>query len=146
MSLVLRVDPAAQAVDLLWDGGLVDGPDIPTAVLMSLFSDARAPTNTPGLPQHELRGYWGDPSLGSRIWLAFREPLTTAAVNLMRSAAESSLAWMVADGVASRVEVEVERLTRDAVRLAVAIYRGQSPVWSAAWKVTAQQVEQFSAI
>jgi len=146
MSLMLRPDPVSHVVDLVWDGGLEDGPDIPTAVAISLFTDGRAPADTPRLPPYELRGYWGDSTLGSRIWLAFREPLTPDALTMMRSSAEKALAWMVADGVASQVVVTVERLTRDAVRLAVEVYQGQSLVWAAAWKITATQVEDFSAV
>lgn len=144
--MVLRPDPDTQAIDLVWDGGLVEGPDIPTAVEISLFTDGRAASDTPRLPGHELRGYWGDSTLGSKIWMAFREPLTRDAITLMRKSAEDSLKWLVADDVASRVEVAVDRLTRDSVKLAVVVYQGQSPVWAGAWKVTAQQVEEFSAV
>lgn len=141
--MALRPDPDG-VLDLAYDGGLCEGPDIPTAVLISLFSDSRVADES--LPAHERRGYWGDASLGNRIWRLARGPLTEQAVVAMRQAAESSLRWLVQDGVASSVDVVAERLTRDSVRLAVTAYRGESVIWESAWKVAADQVEVLCAV
>ncbi len=144
---MLRYDTTGRMIDVVWDGGLVDneaGPDIITSVIISLFSDGRA-TIDAGIPDHERRGYWGDVTLGSRIWLAFREPLTQQNMVGMQQSAEAALAWMIADKVASSVDVTVERISRSAVKLAVVVYEGDGVLWSGAWKVTKDQVEQLTS-
>lgn len=94
-------------------GALALGPDVVGAVYVSVFSDRRA------LPDDKLtdgtddrRGWWADAyedkPHGSRLWLldrARREPET---LRRAKDYIAESLAWMVEDGVAARVEVETE--------------------------------------
>lgn len=147
MSMVLRPDEDG-LLDIAWDGGLVDNPagaDFVTAVSVSLFSDARAEEGS-GLPLYERRGYAADPTLGSRIWRAFQEPLTQAALVTMRGSVEASLAWMVESGIGDEVVVTVTRIDRAAVKLAVEIRRGDEVVWSSAWRVTDDEVAKINAV
>lgn len=84
-----------------------------SAVAISLFLDARA-TAGDELPEGETdrRGYWGDEfiengSIGSKLWLLDRSPLTEPNLRLAEQFAREALAWMVTERVASAVDVQV---------------------------------------
>lgn len=92
------------------DGGLA------TAVVLSLFTDRRAPAGAV-LPERtrDRRGYWGDgiaqvrgDRFGSLLWLLRRAKRTPATAVRAEQYAREALAWMVEDGVASEVEVSAE--------------------------------------
>lgn len=122
-------DVVMQAGDLAMDGGLS------TAVLISLFSDRRAEPDD-RLPDAggDRRGWWGDlgaarPAgrLGSRLWLLEREKRTPAVVARAREYAEEALAWLVADGVARRVEVATSVTPEGWLALQVIVIRPEGP-------------------
>lgn len=113
-------------------GRLVDGAResrLARAVISSLFTWARAregdelPT-----PESPRMGFWGDTyspiqgdRWGSRLWLLARETLTAATVAKARDLAQEALAWMVADGVAKRVQVETERGGADRLNMRILV-------------------------
>jgi phage gp46-like protein len=98
-----------------------DGLD--TAIILSLFSDRRAAEDDV-IPDgtDDRRGWWADAypeidadRIGSRLWLLHREKDTAAVVQRAREYCEEALAWLIEDGVASRVVVEtgwVDRVSR----------------------------------
>lgn len=117
--------------DLTWDqesmGCLIsfEGNDIKTtrsllpAVLISLFTDARAADDDP-LPDPQLtdrRGWWGDAmntampsdSVGSKLWLLEREKSRDDVVVRAKLYVEEALQWMIDEGVAITVAVTVEK-------------------------------------
>jgi len=92
-----------------------------TAVLVSLFTD-RLADDTDELPAGETsrRGWWADETLGrapdgtqdrigSKLWLLRREKALPDVVARARAYAAEALDWLIADGMAQRVEVEAER-------------------------------------
>jgi len=85
-----------------------------TAVLISLFSDARA-GDEDTLPDKNgnRRGWWGDSlndiSVGSKYWILGRTKITSRTTDLIEQYTQDALAWLVSDGVADRVEVEARR-------------------------------------
>ena len=93
---------------------LATDDSLETAVILSLFTDARA-LDDDELPlgQTDRRGWWGDAyadergdRFGSRLWLlSARKQLPSALVEA-REIIEEALAWLVKDGLARRVEVE----------------------------------------
>lgn len=93
---------------------LADDDELETAVILSLFTDARAlDDDVLPLGQTDRRGWWGDawPAVesdrfGSRLWLLQASKQLQQSLNLAREYAEEALAWLIEDGVASRVEVE----------------------------------------
>lgn len=105
------------------DYDLETGDQLKTAVWMSLFSDRRALTDD-RLPdfEGERRGWWGDSyadpddaalesdRIGSRLWLLQRESLTAHTVERARQYAQESLSWLVSDGIAAKVDVQVQRV------------------------------------
>lgn len=99
------------------------------AVIISLFTWARADAAEvpPGEPR---QGWWGDSfadqpgdQIGSKLWLLAREKLLPETLHRARDYARQALAWLVADGVAARVEVTAERQGLDRLALGVVVAR-----------------------
>lgn len=99
------------------------------AVIISLFTWRRA--NPEDLTDGQKMGYWGDTAeplvlndrIGSRLWLLAREKILPSTINRAREYATEALQWLIDDGVASRVEVDVERFGIDGLALTGRIYR-----------------------
>lgn len=90
---------------------LQTGDDLVTAVLVSLFSDARAQDGD-RIPDGsaDRRGWWGDAYLanpvGSRLWLIDREKQTEATRLRAQDYAFEALSWLTSGGIAASVEVQ----------------------------------------
>ena len=88
---------------IIIEGGSVNGDTVSALVLISLFTDSRA-EESDTLPDasNDLRGWPGDTFYdapwGSKLWLLYREKLTTDVRNLAVKYAEDALAWMLVDG------------------------------------------------
>lgn len=128
------------APDLETDEGLR------SAVIVSLFTDARARQDDPVPDDGDRRGWWADsllaaedPRMGSRLWLLSREKLLPRVVERARGYVEEALAWMVSDGVASSVHVTAESAGPDRLTFGVVIAQpsGQSRRYDLLWKATA---------
>lgn len=118
-------DLALDGNDLQLDDGLN------TAILVSLFSDRRARTDDqlPGASD-DRRGWWADAYpqidgdlIGSRLWLLSREKELAETLRRAREYAQEALDWLVADGIAARVEVTPSAPRRGVLQLAVAVRR-----------------------
>lgn len=131
----------SDAVDLVPILGQVDAANnrrvtLRALVEASLFSWARAqpgdvlPSTRDG--KRDRRGWWAEglsdryqgDAFGSRLWLLERAKLTPETVRLARSYAEEALAWLVTDGIAEAVDVEVSRQNRGALAIGVTVHRG----------------------
>lgn len=118
-------DLALEQFALATDDGLE------TAVILSLFTDARA-LDDDSLPigQTDRRGWWGDAyppvtgdHFGSRLWLLRASKQLQESLNAARDYATEALAWLIADGVASKVEVETFIPRDEVLGMTVRIYR-----------------------
>lgn len=151
--LALAWDAAAFSADLmLADGALATDDGLKTAVLISLFSDARASADD-ALPQPgaDRRGWWGDTlsdagdEIGSKLWLLSREKTLSSTLERARTAARDALEWLIEDGIASAVEVVAERVLRNGrdtgtLALGVTISRPTGPArqrFDFVWEATA---------
>ncbi|MBR0675431.1 hypothetical protein GXW77_04500 [Roseomonas alkaliterrae] len=114
--------------DVLLDAGLR------TAVAVSLFTDGLArPDDAIPDGTDDRRGWWGDmpregqgrDPIGSRLWLLTREKRTEQTRRRAEDYAREALAWMLADGVASAVDVAAEwgGAAGDQLRMVVTIRR-----------------------
>lgn len=91
-------------------GGFVARAGLATAVILSLFTDARAPEGWRP-EERDRRGWWGDAlspagtePFGSWLWTVVENGVATAETALLAEAeAARALAWLVRDGVAARV-------------------------------------------
>jgi len=119
--LALRWDPEIFGADLSIEGGsLVTDDGLRTAILISLFTDARALADD-ALPSADAdpRGWWGNayPSiegdraaeLGSRLWLLERAKTVANVPVKAREYAREALQWLIDDGIAASIDVTAER-------------------------------------
>ena len=113
---------------------LAKGNDLVTAALVSLFTDRRAgPDDVPPDGTEDPRGWWADDAsspIGSRLWLLARAKRTDAVLNAAIAYANESLAWMLEDGVASRIDVRAEWSAAHTLGVWVVIYapKGSTPI------------------
>jgi phage gp46-like protein len=108
----LSWDPANARGDVTMFGPFLEtGHDLESAVLISLFTDRQA---DPGdvLPpdlSSDPRGWWADTYngdfIGSKLWQVMGRVRNPDTLNFAQDAASKSLDWMIADGVASAVDV-----------------------------------------
>jgi phage gp46-like protein len=103
------------------EGDLTGDAGLETAVIISIFSDRRAEPEDelPDSQDSDRRGWWGDltleqtaagfDKLGSRLWLLERAKTVPETLVKAKAYIEESLQWLVDDGIAVKVEVEVER-------------------------------------
>lgn len=131
--IALRFDPQLGVFDCALDaatGDLVRDDGLFTAVVISLFSDARAERDDPlpaaGQPR---RGWWGDAldparPWGSKLWLLQREKCTAATAARARAYAAQALQWLLDDRIAARIDVTAEAITAEhRIALAVTLTR-----------------------
>ena len=116
-------DLGVAGADLARDRGLR------TAVLISLFTDRRAePGDVPD--DEDPRGWWGDAldadgdRIGSRLWLLGRSKQTADVPVRAEEYVRESLAWMLGDGTADRVDVSAEWAGRGLLCVTPDISRG----------------------
>lgn len=128
---------------LFIEGGLIDislmigdvaaDDGLETAVLISLFSDARASQDMIAEFDRDgdLRGYWGDldnpaDETGSLLWVLKREKQLSRTLASAREYCERALAWLIEDKVADRVVVATEYPQRGWMAIQIDIYRPRS--------------------
>ena len=146
---------AEKEIKIVWDedklfgdfvfenGDLTNDEGLTSAVIISLFTDARASVEDrlPDIDNINLRGWWGDvvssevegDKIGSLLWLLEREKTTDNVLISARRYCENALAWMIEDGVAATVEVNVEReknAPSDRLNIYVKIYKKDKSVVS----------------
>lgn len=123
---------SGQLADLRIKGRDIMGDDsLYTAVLVSLFTDARASSADelpPELAQEaDLRGYWGDAiaddrqSIGSKLWLLHREKQLPRVLARAERYATEALQWLVRDGLATAVQVTASNNKQGVLELAVSV-------------------------
>lgn len=149
---------AVPGVDLLETYALQLEDGLQTAIIISLFTDARA-NDDDKLPMGmtDRRGWLGDDFgagginaaqdvYGSRLWLFYQGKVQPDVLEGARFAAEQSLQWMLRDGVASRIEVSAQWVGERGDRLAVRprIYQGDAanPAYDVLWGTTITRLAQ----
>ncbi|WP_418503257.1 phage GP46 family protein [Desulfovibrio sp.] len=155
MDICLHFDQEHGLFDALLSGPLADlqGDDgLMTAVIISLFTDARAHDDDP-LPDERVgvssdrRGWWGDclpdaqgeqtlESIGSRLWLLWREKDLDSVVARARQYAEEALAWLTREGHVSSLSVSVERVQPGHLGISVAVQPSGSDDPGREWRFT----------
>lgn len=137
-------DNDAAGADLVVAGGaLQTHSGLRSAILISLFTDARA-AEAAILPEEgsDRGGWWGndfggdvgssiaDPDdrneLGSKLWLLRRSKHTAQVLRDARQYVLEALSWLTRDGIASAISVEVEG-QGDRLAIAVTLDRPTGP-------------------
>lgn len=86
--------------------GLLAGNDLVTAVIISICTDATAgPDDIIPDGSTDPRGWWGDETIGSKLWLRLRSKKSDTLLALVKNDIETALAWLITDGVATSVDV-----------------------------------------
>ncbi len=129
--------------DIALEGGdLAQDLGLRTSLLVSLFSDARAPEGSelPSGIGTDPRGWWGDLErrrpVGSLLWVQARSKVTLESIELLRSAAADALSWLVVDDIAEAVEVTASRGGAGIVELEITITRGAASRYRHLWDAT----------
>lgn len=133
------------------DYGLATDGGLSTAIILSLFTDARddEAEQAPAAAGADPRGWWGDLvplgtglygldglRLGSRLWTLQREKQLPEVVERARLYAEEALAWMVTLGVAAAVTVDASNPRAEVLALAITVERpdGTSSQYEYQWE------------
>jgi phage gp46-like protein len=97
------------------DSDLASDRGLETAMILSLFTDRRADDDDvpPSGDPTDRRGWWADElgqiagdKLGSRLWLLDRSKRTSDTLLRAKGYVVEALEWMIADQVASVIDVE----------------------------------------
>jgi phage gp46-like protein len=129
-----------------------------TAIILSLFTDRRAgPDDRLPLNETNRRGWVGDAFMpttagaprddwGTLLWLCYAGKVTADVLPFAEFTCKEGLAWLVREGIASRVLVTAQWAGERADRLAVRpqIYQpGQvSPVYDVLWGTSIRRFAQ----
>lgn len=107
--------------------GFAEDDGLATAVLISLFTDARADSPL-DVGETDKRGWWGDKfspvpgdRIGSQLWRLAREKDRPESLLKAKSYAETALVWMVDDGLVSEITVNAWRYRADVLAISVDI-------------------------
>jgi len=117
-----------------------------TAIIVSLLTDARAPSSSVQTPSRR-RGWVGNiltaasgRELGSRLWLFSQSRLTDAILNDLAVAAQESLNWMIEDGIAKSVAATVLKtgLRSVTVNIVITTIEGKEQRYAVLWRQTGE--------
>lgn len=116
----MAIDIKMSKINNLWDmtftnGDLTSTTGLDTAVLMSIYTDARASySEVPEIQRR--RGWWGNivsnyPNyeIGSKIWLLQQSRLDQNTLNLAKTYSYNCLSWMIDDGYITNINVSTEK-------------------------------------
>lgn len=116
--------------DLVFDGGIQQGDELETAILLSLFTWRRAEPDDDVPDKFNRLGFWGDtyPDVpgdlfGSRLWLLDGKKANAETLVLADTLVREALQWMLEDGVASAIEPEISRGAGDQLQINLWIER-----------------------
>ena len=107
-------DPLKDAITpRIENGDFVADDGLETAVIISLFTDARVSDEQLPAGQTSKKGWWGDKfsgvdqdKIGSRLWTLRREKRTTEVLRKHEDYSIEALNWMKEDGVADSITAE----------------------------------------
>lgn len=92
-------------------GDLINGDDLQTAMIISLFTD-RVARDDDDIDGEDRRGWWGDMgeehNIGSRLWLLRRQKLTQDVAQKAEDYAREALQWLISDGVVSSFTIATQ--------------------------------------
>ena len=128
-----------------WDidftnGDLTMTRGLETAILMSLFVDARASSSEMpdamrrrGWFGNKLNGYDND-EMGSKLWLLSQSRRTQNTLNLAKTYCVNCLAWLLTDKIADKIDVDVSFIP-DGVEVDITVYRSQNKIFNASYNL-----------
>jgi phage gp46-like protein len=137
--VALLWDPKTFSADIaIQSGALLTDDGLRTAILISLFTDARA-RDDDVLPEPgaDRRGWWGNAfgdadatpgdQIGSRLWLLRREKITASTIQRAHEYTVEALDWLIQAQVCSAIAVEVEAQGGDRLAIRIVADRPDGP-------------------
>lgn len=107
-----------------------------TAVIISIFTDARANEEELPIGETSRRGYWGDlfpdverDRIGSRLWLLERSKETEEVRVTARQYCLEALQWMIDDGIAASIDVSTSFVSRGRMLIDIKIRRPEGQIF-----------------
>lgn len=71
--------------------------------------------------------------MGSSLWVYRNQPKTQEALAEMKLSAEEALEWMINEGIASEIDVQVYNSSDDKAKLAIKIFKSSDNRFKALW-------------
>jgi phage gp46-like protein len=127
--IATRWNSAESTADWVLEGAdLASGPDIETAVIISLFTDREAdPDDVIPDGTTDPRGWWGDlggdTKIGSRLWELDREKQSDRVLQRAPALAQEALEWLVADGIVSRITAVASFIRQGFLGLVITLFK-----------------------
>lgn len=86
---------------------LAEGDDLASSILDSIFTDRQAEADDV-IPDGtgDRRGWWADPTFGSRLWLLDRSKQVDDTLKRAKDYCEEALQWLLDDEVVASIDVE----------------------------------------
>lgn len=103
------------------NGDLDRDATLETAIYLSLLTDRRAHVDELLPVKGDVRGWWADTQVGSKIWLYGRSKINDTLLSLLAQECVEGLSWLVEDGVARTVNVLVTKQNENTVALKIRI-------------------------
>jgi phage gp46-like protein len=130
-----------------WDINIIDGDfeqtgGFETAVYISLLCERRAsPSEVARIEMR--RGWWGNLiwndsglEMGSKIWLLSQTRFDSLLTNRVKNYVEEALFWMIDDGYASNINVEVTAITSRSIFIKVDITTSNNELITSTFEVS----------
>lgn len=94
---------------LVQGSDLTSGDDLTSSILASIFTDRQALADDK-IPDGttDLRGWWADPEMGSRLWLLSRSKQTAQVLADAKTYIAEALQWMLDDGVVVKFDITTQ--------------------------------------
>ncbi len=142
--IILRYDEGGSVYDVRVMGSdLAGDASLGTAVLVSLFTDARAEADELPPEYDDPRGFWGDAlaetPLGSRLWTLYRSKQTPAVAAAAERYAREALQWLIDEGYATSVDVQAQSAGIGRLEMTIAVTQARPSLLRRAaqvWRVT----------
>lgn len=106
-----------------------------TALIVSLFTDARVSDEELPPGETSKRGWWGDlfpdverDRIGSRLWLLDRSKQTNETLAQAKQYALESLQWLIDDEIASKLEVKTSYTERGVMEIIVSVTKPEGQI------------------
>ena len=95
-----------------------------TAVIVSLFTDRRADADDV-IPDgtNNRRGFFLNPTMGSKLWLLNREKNLPVVINRARQYTRDALQWLLDKGIVQKLEITVESVDQETLGIEIRIHR-----------------------
>lgn len=150
-------DQIRQVFDLAPALATDDEAQLYNAVVISLFTDARAKPDdrlpdeprtgpVPANLYRDRRGWHGDPNIGSRRWLVYREKQVPEVLERLEEYDREALQWLITDKVVSSIDIIESFPAPGAVLSEIVLHRPSMPALTFRFQMLWESLGRFHAV